>query len=156
RREMLTGSAAGLAAATLIGGSIGKFAVAAESGEKVPMKGRINHSFVQWCYSMAGDKWSLDQLCEQAKSMGVKSIELVDAADWPTLKKHGLTCAIAFNNMPPPQFAKGFNNKKYHAQLIEGTKKAIDESADFGCPSVIAFTGYKWRDADDPKSGEIS
>jgi hydroxypyruvate isomerase len=156
RREMLVGSAAGLAAATLVGGSIGKTAVAAESGGKVPMKGRINHSIVQWCYSLMGDKWTLDQLCEQAKSIGVKSVELVDAADWPTLKKHGLTCAIAFNNMPPPQFAKGFNNKKYHAQLIEGTKKAIDESADFGCPSVIAFTGYKWRDADDPKSGEIS
>ena len=25
-----------------------------------------------------------------------------------------------------------------------------------GFPNVIAFTGYKWRDADNPKSGEIS
>ena len=30
------------------------------------------------------------------------------------------------------------------------------ESADFGVPNVIAFTGYKWRDSEDPKSGEIS
>jgi hydroxypyruvate isomerase len=32
----------------------------------------------------------------------------------------------------------------------------IEQCAEFGCPSVIAFTGYKWRDAMDVKSGEIS
>src|SRR4029078_10010022 len=36
------------------------------------------------------------------------------------------------------------------------TKKTIDQCAEAGVPSVIAFTGYKWLDADNPKSGEIS
>ena len=40
--------------------------------------------------------------------------------------------------------------------MIERTTKVIDACADFGCPSVIAFTGYKWTDPMDPKSGEIS
>jgi hydroxypyruvate isomerase len=31
----------------------------------------------------------------------------------------------------------------------------IDACADAGVPSIIAFSGYKWRDADDAKSGEI-
>ena len=53
-------------------------------------------------------------------------------------------------------FAKGFNNPKYHDEVIDRTKKMIDACADAGFPSVIAFTGYKWRDAEDPKSGEIS
>ena len=40
----------------------------------------------------------------------------------------------------------GFNNPKFHDELIERTTKVIDACADFGCPSVIAFTGYKWND----------
>src|SRR5262249_46230014 len=71
-------------------------------------------------------------------------------------KKFGLTCAIAPNGMPGAPFMKGFNNPRYHDEVIDRTKKAIDASADASVPAVIAFTGYKWRDADDPRSGEIS
>ncbi len=53
-------------------------------------------------------------------------------------------------------FVKGWNNTNHHAQLVECTRQAIDESADFGCPNVIAFNGFKWRNAEDPTSGEIS
>jgi hydroxypyruvate isomerase len=35
-------------------------------------------------------------------------------------------------------------------------KKVIDACAEAGFPNVIAFSGYKWRNAEDPKSGEIS
>ena len=52
-----------------------------------------------------------------AKSLGCKSVELCSPDDWPTLKKHGLTCAIAFNGMPMPPFVKGFNNPKYHCAV---------------------------------------
>ena len=51
---------------------------------------------------------------------------------------------------------KGFNNRRYHEEVIATTKKMIDACAAGGVPNVIAFTGYKWNDADDPKSGEIS
>ncbi len=58
--------------------------------------------------------------------------------------------------MPGAPFVKGFNNPKYHDEVIARTKEVIDACAAYGFPSVIAFTGYKWRDAEDPKSGEIS
>jgi hydroxypyruvate isomerase len=51
---------------------------------------------------------------------------------------------------------KGFNNPKYHEEVSTRTKKVIDACAEAGFPSVIGFTGFKWRDADDPKSGEIA
>jgi hydroxypyruvate isomerase len=51
---------------------------------------------------------------------------------------------------------KGFNNPRYHDEVIATTTKMIDACAVAGFPAVIAFNGYKWRDADDPKSGEIS
>ena len=36
--------------------------------------------------------------------------------------------------------------------VIEATRKAIDDSADFGCPNVISFTGY----AEDVSPEEIA
>ena len=67
-----------------------------------------------------------------------------------------LICAIAPNGMPGAPFVKGFNNPRYHEELLTRMKKTIDACAEAGVPNVIAFTGYKWKDAEDPKSGEIS
>jgi hydroxypyruvate isomerase len=75
---------------------------------------------------------------------------------WPTLRKHGLSCALAHNGMPDPVFRRGLNNPNYHEEVITRTKDAIDQAADFAIPNVIAFTGYKWRNAEDPTSDEIS
>ncbi|MGI9177373.1 MAG: hydroxypyruvate isomerase family protein [Pirellulales bacterium] len=122
----------------------------------MPLKGHINHSIVFWCFNVAGDQWDMDKTCEVAKQLGVKSIELSGPETWSTIKKHGLTCAIAPNGMPDAPFMKGFNNLRYHGQVIETTKKMIEACADAGIPAVIAFTGYKWHDADDPTSGAIS
>lgn len=127
----------------------------AESPKKPVTNGRVKQSVCSWCFMSAGEKWSLDKLCEVTKDFGVTSVELLTPESFPTLKKHGLTCAIASNTMPG-SFKTGFNNPKYHDELVERTGKVIDACAAFGCPSVIAFTGYKWKDAMDPKSGEIS
>lgn len=102
-------------------------------------KGRINQSVVSWCFAK---HWSTEEMCGVAKKLGCKSIELIDPEHWPVLKKHGLTCAISPIPVEGPPFIKGFNNPKYHDMVIEATRKAIDDSADFGCPNVISFTGY--------------
>src|SRR6476661_458332 len=97
----------------------------------VVKNGRIKQSIAFWCFNLTGDHWGV-------------------------VKKHGLTCAMSPNGMPGAFFMKGFNNLAYHDELVAKTKQAIDDSAAAGFPNVIAFTGYKWRDADDPNSGEIS
>jgi len=83
-------------------------------------------------------------------------VELVPPELWPVVRQYGLENAIAHNGMPDPVFAKGLNNLRYQEEVIARTKEAIDQSADAGIPNVIAFTGYKWLDAEDPRSGEIS
>ncbi|HEX3152843.1 MAG TPA: TIM barrel protein [Gemmataceae bacterium] len=128
----------------------------ADTPRKSTMKGNIKQSVVAWCFMAGGDKWSLDQTCDVTKSFGVPSVEIVGPEDFATLKKHGLTCAIASNTMPGAPFKTGFNNPKYHDELVARYTKVIDACADFGCPSVIGFTGYKFNEPDDPKSGEIS
>jgi sugar phosphate isomerase/epimerase len=120
------------------------------------LKGNINHSMVYWCFNIAGEEWDLEKCCQVAKQLGIGSIELTTPAEWPTIKKHGLTCAIAMNGMPGAPFMKGLNNPRYHEEVIGRTSETIEACAAHGVPSVIAFNGYKWRDAEDPKSGEIS
>ena len=126
------------------------------AAEENTMKGNIKHSVVFWCFNVAGEKWDIDKTCEIAKSLGCQSVEICGPAEWPTIKKHGLTCAIASNGMPGAPFMKGLNNPAYQNQVIEVTSKMIDDCAAAGVPNVIAFTGYKWKDAEDPTSGEIS
>lgn len=143
---MASGAAACLSAATA------SMALGAEAA----LKGRIKQSVVFWCFNVAGDKWDIDQTCQVAKQLGCQSVELCEPETWPTLKKHGLTCAIAPNGMPGAPFMKGLNNPKYQEEVIARTSKVIDACSEAGFPSVIAFTGFKWRDAEDVQSGEIS
>jgi sugar phosphate isomerase/epimerase len=123
-----------------------------ETVKPTELKGNIRHSIVYWCFHDAGEKWDFDTMCRSAREAGCVSVELCPPEDWPTLKKYGLKCAIASNG----SFKKGFNNPKYREELVTRTRKLIDTCADGGVPSLIGFSGYKWHDADNPKSGEIS
>ena len=89
RRSALT-KAAGTAA--LIGTSAGLAGriAAAEVAGGTALKGRINHSACRWCYN----KIPLEELCAAVKDMGIKSLEILKLDDLPTLKKHGLICAM--------------------------------------------------------------
>jgi hydroxypyruvate isomerase len=139
-RRSLLGSAAGAAlgaAASQIG--------AAEPTADVPKaatKGRIRQSLVHWCYKKY---WDVEPMARLARQLGCQSIELIDPAHWSTLKQYGLTCAIAGSH----GFAKGFNNPANWEFCTGILRERIDQSADFGCPSVITFTGMRENIADD-------
>jgi sugar phosphate isomerase/epimerase len=119
------------------------------------LKMGIKQSLAYWCLNGTSWKWDIDRICETAKSLGCQSVELAPFELWPKIRTYGLQNAIAMNGMPDPVFAKGLNNPRYAEEVIATTKISIDQCADHGVPSVLAFTGHKWRDADDPKSGEI-
>jgi len=152
RRGMLR-MAAGVGAAGAATLALPSCATVSKFKGKAVTKGRINQSIVHWCFAKY---WDVEKACQIARQLGCKSVELVGPENFATLKKHGLTCAIAPNGMPDPPFVKGFSNPKYHDEVIATTKKTIDSCAEFGVKTVIAFTGYKWRDAEDANSGEIS
>lgn len=95
-------------------------------------------------------------MCQVTKELGCDALEILPPSDWDTLRKHGLKCVLSPNGMPGAPFVKGFNNREYHPQLVECMSQAIRDTAEAKFPNVIAFTGYKWRNAEDPTSGEIS
>lgn len=146
RREILKGAA-------LLGGialtqSANSNAETEAQGAKVASsKGRIKQSIVQWCFA---DYWSVEKMIEVAKSMGVNSIELLDAKYYPLLKKAGMDNAIAMiDTAPDAPFVKGFNNPKYHDRIIQLTKDSIDLCAEYGYKRVISFTGMSEGIPDD-------
>jgi len=133
-RRTLLRTAAG-AAALAAAGPLGQVAWGAE------LKGRIKQSVCLWCYGgyMKKAGMNLDQFAAACAEMGLKSIELVGPNDWPTLKKHGLICAITPCNGIP----KGFNRVEHHEELLANLRKAIDQTAEAGFPNVIAFSGNR-------------
>lgn len=151
RRTVLAAGAAALGATSPFATSALR-AAAAEPARK----GRIKQSIVAWCFELFGEKWTIEKTCQVAKDLGCVSVELAPPEAWATIKKHGLTCAITPNGMPGAPFVKGLNNPRYHEEVIARTSEMIDKAAEAGFPNVIAFTGFKWRDAEDPTSGEIS
>lgn len=135
RRAML----AGTVAAGATGIVRGTTATAAEATENVPaadwriQNGRIKQSVVPWCFR----PMPVDELAKAAADMGMGSVELVGTEHWPTLKKLGLTCAIASSH----GFERGWNNKKNWDFCRERLTKSVEAAADFGCPNVITFSG---------------
>ncbi len=122
---------------------------------RVVKSGRIRQSLTFWCLNGTEWNWDIDRICTTAKELGCLSVELVAPELWATLCNYGLQCALAPNGMPDPPFRRGVNNTQYHDEVIETTKSMIERAADFGFPNVIAFTGFKWRNAEDPESEEI-
>ncbi len=140
RREAL--GAMTLATVASLGASSGTSAEAAEIGPAVH-HGRIKQSVVQWCFK---DHWEIEETCRITKQLGGQSVELVSPDLWPTLKKHGLICAIAGSH----GFTQGMNCLKYQAACREKIRASIDACADAGFPSVITFTGFDHETDSEP------
>ena len=127
-RNVVTGGAVAAAAS---------FSIAPDPATAAPLKGRIKQSVCRWCYR----KVPLEDLCKAAKQMGLLSIELMGEDDWPTLKEHGLTCAMA--NAKGISIGKGFNRIENHDRLIEIYEDLIPKAAEAGLPNVICMSGNR-------------
>ena len=105
------------------------------------MKGRVNHSVCKWCYA----KVPLEDLCKQAKDLGLNSIELLGPADWPTLKQYNLTCAMTTNPVVDGLggIAKAFNRVEHHDKLVAAYEDWIPKAAEAGLTNVICFSGNR-------------
>ena len=99
------------------------------------LKNNINHSVCQWCYSDI----PLETLVKSAKEIGLKSVELLNAEQWPVAIKNGLTCAMAYAS--PIGLTKGFNDPSLHEQLLKDYALNIPKAADAGLKNVICFSG---------------
>lgn len=109
--------------------------------ESVVTKGRINQSVSRWCYG----KWSLDELCEVSKRLGIKAIDLLGPGDFETIKKYGLACGVVNSH----SLTNGLADKKYHEGCLAKLRESIDATSAAGFPNVISFPGNRRGMPDD-------
>ena len=137
---------------TLVGAvavSIGTRLAAADEAAKEATEstGRsVNHSVCKWCY---GDI-PLEDLCVAGKEFGLTSVEIIGPDQAETLKKHGMTCAIANNATAKAADGKkvggigrGWNETQYHDVLVEAYEPHIKAAANAGIKNVICFSGNR-------------
>ena len=132
RKEAIKVLAAGTAA-----GISGIRHTHATDSASMALKGNINHSVCRWCYN----KIPLEELCDKAKDMGLKSVELLWPKEWKVATDRGLDCAISFGS--ELGIPKGFNDPQYHEQLKKDYEEMIPMAADAGVEKIICFSGNR-------------
>jgi hydroxypyruvate isomerase len=137
----LAGGAAALSAAmampSMASAAIKDYDQLKENLKELKLKGNIKHSVCKWCY----DKIPLDDLCRAAKEIGLTSVELVGPAEWSTLKKYDLYCAMPWG--AHKSLDRGFNDPAYHDELFGLYAAVIPQVAAAGFDKLICFSGNR-------------
>jgi hydroxypyruvate isomerase len=107
-----------------------------------PRKGNIRHAVCRWCY---GDT-PLDELCRFAKQIGIVAIDLIGPKEWDILKKHGIDSSMC--NGAEINLVDGWNDPKFHEQLVKNYAEMIPLVAKAGYKNLICFSGNR-RGMDD-------
>jgi hydroxypyruvate isomerase len=107
-----------------------------------PRKGTIKHAVCRWCY----DSYSLDELCRFAIQIGITAIDLIGPKEWDILKKYGLDSSMC--NGAELNLVDGWNDPKFHGQLIKNYSEMIPLVAAAGYKNLILFSGNR-RGMDD-------
>ncbi|MGL6269320.1 MAG: hydroxypyruvate isomerase family protein [Chitinophagaceae bacterium] len=125
-------------------GSLSSFSEISDKKDKsfTPLKGNINHAVCRWCY----ESIPMEDFCIGAKEIGIKAIDLVGPKDWPVLKKFNLHSSMC--NGAEINLVDGWNEKKFHQQLIRNYTEMIPLVASAGYTNLICFSGNR-RGMDD-------
>jgi hydroxypyruvate isomerase len=143
RRTAIKNILAGTAALSAAGMLAPFTAEASTMDLDAPLKGNINHSACRWVYN----DLTLDELCIEGKKIGLKGIDLLGPKEWPTIKKYGLDSPMC--NGAELGLYDGFNDKKFHEQLIKNYTEMIPLVAQAGYTNLICFSGARRGKSDE-------
>ncbi len=115
----------------------------AQTSAPMPRKGRIKQGVTRGVFAR---EMSLDDCCRQASRLGIKGFDLIGPADWPTLKKYGLTPSMYQG--PGGTIPDALNNPANHDRIEKTLRAGLDEAAAAGVPNIITFSGNR-RGMDD-------
>jgi hydroxypyruvate isomerase len=117
--------------------------------QPVKRKGRLKQSVTRGVFAR---NMSLDECCREAARLGCKGFDLMGPADWPTLKKYGLTPSM-YPAGPGGSIPDALNRRENHDRIEKSLRAAIDESAANGVPNIITFSGNR-RGMDDREGAD--
>ncbi|SRR5579871_3451331 len=102
-------------------------------------KGRLKQCVTKGVFARGA---TLDDMAADAARLGCAGFDLIEPADWPTLKKYGLISTM-FPPGPGGTISNALNRVENHAALEKAMLEAIDLAAANGAPNVITFSGNR-------------
>ena len=140
RREVLTlGIGAAVAATGLPAAAMGaepNLRAALRTIADSPFAPTYRQSVARWCFS----RTPLDELCREAKRIGLAAIDLLSENEWAEPAKHGLTCAVSNG---PGSIPDGWNRPDLHDKLVAESERLLPLIARAGIPQMIVFSGNR-------------
>lgn len=122
----------------------------AQASIKGVINGRIKPALTLWCLRDGSpEKWSLEKVCQVAKELNVAAIEVVFPADFPTLKKYGLECALTSSH----GYIRGMCNPIHWDECFAKITDSIEATAAYGFKNVISFPGFLDTSAEPSEEG---
>jgi hydroxypyruvate isomerase len=100
-------------------------------------RGRLKQSVSRWCYQ----KIALPDLCRAVAAMGVPAIDLLEPADWPIVREHGLICSMGYGG--GGSIRDGLNNPANHDSIVTNLIAAMPNAVKLGVPNLITFFGNR-------------
>jgi hydroxypyruvate isomerase len=130
RRELLHTSVAAMAAG----------AVAHADGQpagRAVTRGRLRQSVSRWCYQ----KIAMPEFCKAVAAMGLTAIDLLEEAEWPVAREHGLICSMGYGG--GGSIRDGLNNPANHDRIVTNLIAAMPKARALGVPNLITFFGNR-------------
>lgn len=101
------------------------------------LKNNINHSVCHWCF----DAYPLEEFLSILNNLDIKAIDLIGPNNFDLLKKFDIHCSMC--NGAEISLTEGWNDPKYHEQLIKNYSEVIPQVADAGYTNLICFSGNR-------------
>lgn len=112
---------------------VGQAAESVVSDDFRIQKKRIRQSVMGWCFKPMKET----ELIRHCAEIGLEAIEGISPKFYPAAKEAGLKISLVGSH----GFKDGPVNTDNHQKCVSKLKQSIDTAVEFGCPSVITFTG---------------
>ena len=105
--------------------------------DKVVRNGRLKQSVSRWPYA----KIPLPDFCRAVAGLGLTAIDLLEEAEWPVARQHGLVCSMGYAG--GGSIRDGLNVVANHDAIVRNFAGSIPRAAAMQVPNVITFFGYR-------------
>jgi len=118
----------------------GALALTAAGGSSAQTNtGRLKQGVSYWTYQ----KWfTLEELCKEAKRIGLQGIDLVTPDQYATVQKFGLIPSMT-SGTAPNTIKIGLNRVENHERVLASLKNDITLASAAKVPNVITFSGNR-------------
>ena len=107
------------------------------AADRIVKNGRLKQSVSRWPYRSI----PLAEFCRAVAEMGLPAIDLLEEAEWPVARDHGLICSMGYAG--GGSIPDGLNVKANHDAIVRNFQQTIPRAAAMRVANVITFFGNR-------------